>query len=88
MADRKIKTFHSYFSVCHFSVRSCSNAIFNFPLQFWEKAIPKADRSPVALIAIFISNHVNQELKWLAENGTPLGYLIRMSKISALCHRP
>jgi hypothetical protein len=43
---------------------------------FWEKAIPKADRSPDSLIASLISNRVIQELTPLAVSGTPLGYLI------------
>ncbi len=31
-------------------------------LQFWEMAIPKADRSPLILILSVISNHAIQEL--------------------------
>jgi hypothetical protein len=45
---------------------------------FWEKAIPKADRSPDALITSLISNRVIQELTPLAVSGTPLGYLTGM----------
>jgi hypothetical protein len=45
---------------------------------FWENAIPKADRSPDALIASPISNRVIQELTPLAVSGTPLGYLTGM----------
>jgi hypothetical protein len=45
---------------------------------FWEKAIPKADRSPDALIASLISNRVIQELRRLPVSGTPLGYLTGM----------
>jgi hypothetical protein len=43
---------------------------------FWEKVIPKADRSPDALIVILISNHVIAELTPWPVSGTPLGYLI------------
>jgi len=47
-------------------------------LQFWERAIPKADRHSPNLITSFISNRVIQELRLLAEGGTPLGYLTGM----------
>jgi hypothetical protein len=46
---------------------------------FWEKAIPKADRSPDTLIVSLISNHVIPELTPLPVSGTPLGYLIEMT---------
>jgi hypothetical protein len=42
---------------------------------FWEKVIPKADRSPDALIVGLNSNQVIPELTPLALSGTPLGYL-------------
>jgi hypothetical protein len=45
---------------------------------FWEKVIPKADRSPDALIASFISNRVIPKLTLPAVSGTPLGYLMGM----------
>jgi len=47
-------------------------------LQFWEKAIPKADRLPLPLIIHFISNHVIQGFTREAEGGTPFGYLMGM----------
>jgi hypothetical protein len=49
------------------------------PLRFWERAIPKADRSLGALIANLISNHVIPELTALAVSGTPLGYFIEIT---------
>jgi hypothetical protein len=49
------------------------------PLQFWEKAIPKADRLSLPLTIRFISNRVIQGFMRLAEGGTPLGYVIRMA---------
>jgi|SRR5262245_25914565 len=53
--------------------------VINLPLRFWEKAIPKADRSPDTLIDSLISNHVIPELTPLAASGTPLGYFIEMT---------
>jgi hypothetical protein len=47
-------------------------------LQFWEKAIPKADRLPLPLIIRFISNHVIQGFTRWVEVGTPIGYLMGM----------
>jgi hypothetical protein len=47
-------------------------------LQFWEKAIPKADRLPLPLIIRFISNQVIQGFTRRAEGGTPIGYLMGM----------
>jgi hypothetical protein len=49
------------------------------PLRFWEKAIPKADRSPGALIVSLISNHVIPQLTPFAVSGTPLGYLMEIT---------
>jgi len=40
--------------------------------------IPKADRSPAALIASLNSNHVIPELMRLVESGTPFGYPTKM----------
>jgi hypothetical protein len=81
-----------HFSVSHFSVwsvwsglnddhgrRPGAQMFVNLPLRFWEKAIPKADRSPDTLIVSLISNHVIPELTPLAVSGTPLGYLIGMT---------
>jgi hypothetical protein len=53
-------------------------SIFSFPIvvtlpQFWEKAIPKADRLPSPLIIRFISNPTIQGLRRSAKSGTPLG---------------
>jgi hypothetical protein len=48
--------------------------VINLLLRFWERAIPKADRSPDALIVSLISNQVIPELRPLAVSGTPLGY--------------
>jgi hypothetical protein len=53
--------------------------VINMPLRFWERAIPKADRSPDTLIVSLISNHVIPELTPLAVSGTPLGYSIGMT---------
>jgi hypothetical protein len=53
--------------------------VINLPLRFWERAIPKADRSPESKIVSLISNHVIPELRPLAVSGTPLGYLIGMT---------
>jgi hypothetical protein len=39
---------------------------------------PEADRSSLLLIISSISNQVIQELRRLAEDGTPLGYLTEM----------
>jgi hypothetical protein len=61
----------------HYNVRI--SVVINLPLRFWEKAIPKADRSPDTLIVSLISNHVIPELTHLAVSGTPLGYLIEMT---------
>jgi hypothetical protein len=47
-------------------------------LQFWERAIPKADRLPIPLIIRFLSNHVIQGVTRWAEGGTPFGYLMGM----------
>jgi hypothetical protein len=55
------------------------SVVINLPLRFWEKAIPKADRSPDTLIVSLISNHVIPELTPLAVSGTPLGCLIEMT---------
>jgi len=41
--------------------------------QFWEKAIPKADKAPLILIIGLISNHVIPELNLSAGSGTPFG---------------
>ena len=46
-------------------------ALFN---QFWERAIPKADRAQLIPTVGFKSNHVTQELKHLSGSGTPFGY--------------
>jgi hypothetical protein len=56
--------------------RNRARVIVNMPLRFWERAIPKADRSPDALIVSLISNHVIPELRPSAMSGTPLGYLV------------
>src|SRR5215475_7029039 len=55
------------------------SVVINSPLRFWERAIPKADTSPGALIFSLISNHVIPELTPLAVSGTPLGYLVGMT---------
>ena len=52
------------------------SVVINLSLRFWERAIPKADRSPDTLIVGLISNHVIPELTPLAVSGTPLGYLM------------
>src|SRR5215510_6289964 len=80
------KNGNSYFSVSHFSVRSVWSGRnddhtrrINLPLHFWERAIPKADRSPDTLVVSLISNHVIPELTPLPVSGTPLGCLIEMT---------
>jgi hypothetical protein len=82
------KNDNSYFSVSHFSVRSVWSGrnddhsrrlVINLPIRFWERAIPKADRSPDTLIVSLNSNHVIPELTPPAESGTPLGYLKGMT---------
>jgi hypothetical protein len=79
--SRKYSSIETRFAACSIGlpppVRYAATAVI--PLQFWEKVIPKADRLPLPLIILFISNQAIQGFMRLAECGTPLGHVIRMA---------
>jgi hypothetical protein len=55
------------------------SVVITLPLRFWERPIPKSDKSPDALIVSLSSNRVIPELTPLTVSGTPLGYLTGMT---------